>query len=107
MIHGFKINAVIGSVVPASLEIVERNVKTFPEAKLFFRPSLESLHDPFLMDNMEEATTRLIEALTENQLVCIYGDYDVDGTCSIPDKPEPRVLPGTLFSEVRTFLSRG
>jgi len=62
--------------------LVERNIKTFSEAKQFFRPSLESLHDPFLMDNMEEATTRLIEALTENQLICIYGDYDVDGTCA-------------------------
>ena len=69
------------SEILASL-LVERNVTTFAEAKQFFRPSLESLHDPFLMDNMEEATTRLIEALTENQLICIYGDYDVDGTCA-------------------------
>ncbi len=69
------------SDILASL-LVERNVKTFSEAKQFFRPTLESLHDPFLMDNMEEATTRLIEALTENQLICIYGDYDVDGTCA-------------------------
>ena len=69
------------SEILASL-LVERNVKTFPEAKQFFRPSLESMHDPFLMDNMEEATSRLIEALTENQLICIYGDYDVDGTCA-------------------------
>jgi len=69
------------SEILASL-LVERNIKTFPEAKQFFRPSLESLHDPFLMDNMEEATTRLIEGLTENQLICIYGDYDVDGTCA-------------------------
>ncbi len=69
------------SDILASL-LVERNIKTFSEAKLFFRPTLESLHDPFLMDNMEEATTRLIEALTENQLICIYGDYDVDGTCA-------------------------
>jgi single-stranded-DNA-specific exonuclease len=69
------------SEILASL-LVERNIKTFPEAKQFFRPTLESLHDPFLMDNMEEATTRLIEALTENQLICIYGDYDVDGTCA-------------------------
>jgi single-stranded-DNA-specific exonuclease len=69
------------SDILASL-LVERNIKTFSEAKHFFRPTLESLHDPFLMDNMEEATTRLIEALTENQLICIYGDYDVDGTCA-------------------------
>jgi single-stranded-DNA-specific exonuclease len=62
--------------------LVLRNVKNFSEAKTFFRPSLESLHNPFLMSGMEEATTRVIKALTENQLICIYGDYDVDGTCA-------------------------
>jgi single-stranded-DNA-specific exonuclease len=62
--------------------LILRDVKTFSEARHFFRPSLDSLHDPFLMDQMEEATTRLIEALTENQRICIYGDYDVDGTCA-------------------------
>ncbi len=62
--------------------LVIRNVKNFSQAKNFFRPALDSLHDPFLMHGMEEATTRVIKALTENQLICIYGDYDVDGTCS-------------------------
>jgi single-stranded-DNA-specific exonuclease len=62
--------------------LVLRNISTFNEARQFFRPTLEFLHDPFLMDQMEEATTRVIEALTENQKICIYGDYDVDGTCA-------------------------
>jgi len=62
--------------------LVLRDIKNFGEAKQFFRPSLESIHDPFLMDQMEEATTRVITALTENQKICIYGDYDVDGTCA-------------------------
>jgi single-stranded-DNA-specific exonuclease len=62
--------------------LVERDVKSFNEAKTFFRPSTDSLHDPFLMDGMEAATYRLIQALTENQLITIYGDYDVDGTCA-------------------------
>ena len=62
--------------------LVIRNVKNFPQAKNFFRPTLDFLHDPFLMDGMEAATSRLIQALTENHLICIYGDYDVDGTCS-------------------------
>jgi single-stranded-DNA-specific exonuclease len=62
--------------------LILRNVKTFNEARQFFRPSLESLHDPFLMDQMEAATSRVITALTENQKICIYGDYDVDGTCA-------------------------
>ena len=62
--------------------LVHRKIKNFNQAKIFFRPSLDSLNDPFLMDGMEVATYRLIKALTENQLICIYGDYDVDGTCS-------------------------
>jgi len=62
--------------------LVLRDIKTFNQAKHFFRPSIETLHDPFLMDEMESATTRVITALTENQKICIYGDYDVDGTCA-------------------------
>lgn len=62
--------------------LIIRNVTNFTEAKKFFRPSLDSLYDPFLMDGMEEASLRIIQAITENQLICIYGDYDVDGTCS-------------------------
>ena len=59
-----------------------REIKTFSQAKYFFRPSIESLHDPYLMNGMEVAAKRVISALTENQPICIYGDYDVDGTCS-------------------------
>jgi len=62
--------------------LVLRNIKNFSQARSFFRPSLDSLHNPFLMNGMEEATSRVIQALTENQLICIYGDYDVDGTCA-------------------------
>jgi single-stranded-DNA-specific exonuclease len=62
--------------------LVQRDIKTFSDAKHFFRPTLDNLHDPFLMDGMEAATNRLIQALTENQLITIYGDYDVDGTCA-------------------------
>lgn len=65
-----------------ALLLVERDIKTFDDAKHFFRPSLESFHDPFLMDGMETATHRLIKALTQNELITIYGDYDVDGTCA-------------------------
>lgn len=62
--------------------LILRDVRTFTQAKQFFRPSLESLYDPFLMDGMEAATKRVIQAVTQNQRICIYGDYDVDGTCS-------------------------
>ncbi|MHB8579288.1 MAG: single-stranded-DNA-specific exonuclease RecJ [Ignavibacteriaceae bacterium] len=62
--------------------LILRNITDFEKAKTFFRPSLDFLYNPFLMDGMEVATYRVIQALTENQLICIYGDYDVDGTCS-------------------------
>lgn len=62
--------------------LVFRNIKNFDQAKSFFRTSLDNLHDPFLMEDMEKATTRVIEALTNNERILIYGDYDVDGTCA-------------------------
>jgi len=62
--------------------LIKRGVTNFYEAKDYFRPSLDTIHDPFLMDGMEEATRRVIEAVTSNQKICVYGDYDVDGTCS-------------------------
>ncbi len=62
--------------------LVLRDIRTFTQAKNFFRPSVDSLHDPFLMDGMEPATYRVIQALTGNERITVYGDYDVDGTCS-------------------------
>ena len=62
--------------------LVIRDIGSFLEAKAFFRPSIDSLYDPLLMDGMNIATMRVINALTENEKICIYGDYDVDGTCS-------------------------
>ncbi len=69
------------SPVLASL-LIQRGVTNFFEAKKFFRPSLDDLHDPFLMDGMEKATKRVISAITNNEKICVYGDYDVDGTCA-------------------------
>lgn len=62
--------------------LVLRDIKTFSQAKYFFRPSIEFLHNPYLMNGMEAATKRVIHAITENEPICIYGDYDVDGTCA-------------------------
>ncbi len=69
------------SPVLASL-LINRGVTNFYEAREFFRPTLESLHDPFLMDGMHDASQRVIQAVTNNEKICVYGDYDVDGTCS-------------------------
>jgi len=62
--------------------LIQRGITNFYEAKNYFRPSLETLYDPFLMNGMHEATQRVIHALTHNEKICVYGDYDVDGTCS-------------------------
>ncbi len=69
------------SAVLAEL-LIQRGVTNFFEAKKFFRPNIDEIHDPYLMDDMEKAATRVIDAITNNEKICIYGDYDVDGTCS-------------------------
>jgi single-stranded-DNA-specific exonuclease len=63
--------------------LVQRNIKTFEEAKSFFRPELKDLHDPFLMVDMDKAVERLNRAIQENERILVYGDYDVDGTTSV------------------------
>ena len=60
-----------------------RNIKSFEEARSFFRPSLEHLHDPFLMKGMRVAVERINQAVENNEKVMIYGDYDVDGTTAV------------------------
>ena len=63
--------------------LVQRGVTNFEEAKAFFRPNLDDLHDPFLMKNMEKAVFRLQLAVKRKEKILIYGDYDVDGTTSV------------------------
>jgi single-stranded-DNA-specific exonuclease len=60
-----------------------RGIKTFEEARQFFRPNLDCLHDPFLMTDMHAAVNRLSEAIHQKQKILIYGDYDVDGTTAV------------------------
>lgn len=63
--------------------LVERGITTFEEAKHFFRPSLDQLHDPFLMKDMDRAIARINEAIRLKERILIYGDYDVDGTSAV------------------------
>jgi single-stranded-DNA-specific exonuclease len=63
--------------------LVQRGIKTYEEAKKFFRPSLDDLYDPFLMKDMDKAIERLEEALGSGEKILIYGDYDVDGTTAV------------------------
>ena len=60
-----------------------RDIETFEDAKTFFRPSLDMLHNPFLMKGMSVAIERIIKAIANNEKVLIFGDYDVDGTTSV------------------------
>jgi single-stranded-DNA-specific exonuclease len=63
--------------------LLQRGIDGFENAKKFFRPSLENLHDPFLMKDMQKAVTRLKKALDNEEKILIYGDYDVDGTTAV------------------------
>lgn len=63
--------------------LAERGITGFEEAKTFFRPSLDMLHDPFLMKDMQKAVDRIDAARKNHERVMIYGDYDVDGTTAV------------------------
>ena len=63
--------------------LVLRGIENFDDAKLFFRPELKHLHDPFLMKNMQVAVDRIEKAIANKEKVLVYGDYDVDGTTSV------------------------
>ena len=63
--------------------LVQRGISTYEEAKSFFRPSLQELHDPFLMNDMHKAVDRIQLALDRKEKILVYGDYDVDGTTAV------------------------
>jgi len=63
--------------------LVQREIKDFEQAKSFFRPTIESLYNPYLMKDMDKAVERLWKAISNNERILIYGDYDVDGTTSV------------------------
>jgi len=68
--------------VLASL-LVQRGIRDFEDARHFFRPQIEGLHNPFLMRDMEKAIIRIGRAIQDQEKVLVYGDYDVDGTTSV------------------------
>jgi single-stranded-DNA-specific exonuclease len=63
--------------------LVLRAVTNFDDAKKFFRPNLNDLHDPFLMKDIDLAVERLSKAIQQNENILVYGDYDVDGTTAV------------------------
>ncbi|MBA2745468.1 MAG: single-stranded-DNA-specific exonuclease RecJ, partial [Flavisolibacter sp.] len=62
--------------------LAQRGINNYEEARLFFRPQLNSLHDPFLMKDMDKAVNRILQAFSGNEKILVFGDYDVDGTTS-------------------------
>lgn len=62
--------------------LARRGVSDAGAAELFLNPTLEQLHDPFLLAGMEEAVERLLRARADHDKVAIVGDYDVDGVTS-------------------------
>jgi single-stranded-DNA-specific exonuclease len=75
--------------------LIQRGITDFESAKHFFRPSLEDLHDPFLMRDMHAAVDRLKSAIDNEEKILIYGDYDVDGTTAV----------ALVYSYLHTFYS--
>lgn len=63
--------------------LVSRGIETFEQARLFFRPTLADLHDPFLMKDMEKAVARIEQAILSGENIMVFGDYDVDGTTAV------------------------
>lgn len=63
--------------------LVQRNVTNYEAARQFFRPTLEDLHDPWKMKDMDKAISRIELAFFQHEKILIYGDYDVDGTTAV------------------------
>ena len=69
---------------PVLCRILEqRGIDTFDDARSFFRPELSALHDPWLMKDMQKAVDRIIMAISSEEKILVFGDYDVDGTTSV------------------------
>jgi single-stranded-DNA-specific exonuclease len=63
--------------------LVQRGIETYEQAKTFFRPTLEDLHNPYLMKDMDKAVSRIEKAIENNENILVFGDYDVDGTTAV------------------------
>jgi len=63
--------------------LLQRGIESYDEAHAFFRPSLDELHNPFMMKGMQEAVNRINCAIAKNERILFFGDYDVDGTTAV------------------------
>ena len=81
--------------------LVQRGIETFDQAKTFFRPSLEDLHNPYLMKDMDKAVNRIEKAIASGENILIFGDYDVDGTTAVSLVSS---YLKTYYSNVATYI---
>lgn len=72
-----KVDAIIATL------LLQRGIETYEEARAFFRPTLNELHDPYLMKDMDKAVNRIEKAIAQNENILVFGDYDVDGTTAV------------------------
>jgi single-stranded-DNA-specific exonuclease len=63
--------------------LVKRGITTYDQAKTFFRPTLDDLHNPYLMKDMDKAVSRIEKAIANGENILVFGDYDVDGTTAV------------------------
>jgi single-stranded-DNA-specific exonuclease len=77
------ISDVLGVDAVVATLLVQRGIETFEEAKSFFRPILDDLHDPYLMKDMDKAVIRIEKAIANGENILVFGDYDVDGTTAV------------------------
>ncbi len=92
---------VLGVSKPIAILLVQRGITSFDEAKAFFRPSLDDLHDPYLMKDMDRAVDRIWGAFELGQKIMVYGDYDVDGTTSVALMSS---YLGSFYDEVTSYI---
>lgn len=63
--------------------LVQRGIETYEQARSFFRPTLNDLHNPYLMKDMDKAVARIENAISNHENILVFGDYDVDGTTAV------------------------
>lgn len=78
-----RINSSLGFGYLASKILLMRGIDNYDKARAFFKPKLSDIHDPFLMQDMDKAVARIVNAIEGKEKILIYGDYDVDGTTSV------------------------
>ena len=81
--------------------LVQRGIETFEEARDFFRPKLEHLHNPYLMKDMDKAVARIELSIANQEKILVFGDYDVDGTTAVSLVSS---YLKTYYSNVATYI---